>query len=78
MEKPQVQTPQILATSVPLVPTLELVPFVQEKGKEIPDFNTVYYDREMKRIIKRTERKFEAEGLPGKMITYTVVMLGRD
>ena len=61
-----------------MVPTLKLVPFVQEKGKEIPDFNTVYYDRATKRIIKRTERKVEAEGLPGKMITDTAVMLGTD
>ena len=55
---------------------LKLVPFVQKKGEEIPDFNTVYYDRETKRMIKRTERKFEAEGLPGKMIMDTAVMLG--
>ena len=61
-----------------MVPTLKLVPFVQEKGKEIHDFNTVYYDRATKRIIKRTERKVEAEGLPGKMITDTAVMLGTD
>ena len=48
MENLEVQTPQIPATSVPMVPTLELVPFVQEKRKEIPDFNTVYYDRATK------------------------------
>ena len=51
---------------------------MQEKGKEIPDFNTVYYDRATKRIIKRTDRKVEVEGLPGKMITDMVVMLGTD
>ena len=61
-----------------MVPTLKLVPFVQKKGEDIPDFNTIYYDRATKRIIKRTERKFEAEGLPGKMITNTAVMLGTD
>ena len=44
VENPEVQTPQVPATSIPMVPTLKLVPFVQEKGKEIPDFNTVYYD----------------------------------
>ena len=54
VENPEVQTPKVPATSIPMVPTLKLVPFVQEKGKEIPDFNTVYYDRETKRIIKRT------------------------
>ena len=78
MENPEVQSPQVPTTSIPMVPTLELVPFVQEKGKEIPDLNTVYYDRETKRIIKRTERKVEAEGLPGKMIIDTAVMIGTD
>ena len=47
------------ATRTPMVPTLELVPFVQKKGEEIPDFNTVYYDRATKRIMKRMERKVE-------------------
>ena len=78
MENPEVQDPQIPATSIPMVPTLRLVPFVQEKGKEIPDFNTIYYDRATKRIIRRTERKVEVEGIPGKMITDTAIMLGTD
>ena len=78
VENPEVQDPQVPTPSTPMVPTLKLVPFVQKKGEEIPDFNTVYYDRETKRIIKRTERKVEAEGLPGKMITDTAVMLGTD
>ena len=74
MENPDVQTPQVPAASTPIVPTLKLVPFVQKKGEEIPDFNTVYYDRAM----KRTERKVEAGNMPGKMITDTAVMLGTD
>ena len=57
---------------------MKLVPFVQKKGEEIPDFNTVYYDRETKRIVKRIERKVETRVLPGKMITDTPVMLGTD
>ena len=61
-----------------MVPTLKLVPFVQKVGEEIPDFNTVYYDRATKRIMKRTERKVETESLPGKMISDTPVMLGTD
>ena len=74
MENPEVQTPQVPATGIPMVPTLRPVPFVQEKGKEIPDFNTIYYDR----ATKRTERKVEAKGLPSKMIMDTTVMLGID
>ena len=45
------------AASTPVVPTLKLVPFVQKKGEEIPDFNTVFYDRATKRIVKRTEKR---------------------
>ena len=78
MENPEVQDPQVPAASTPMVPTLKLVPFVQKVGEEIPDFNTVYYDRATKRIMKRTERKVEAEGMPGKMITDTAFMLGTD
>ena len=57
---------------------LQLVPFIQKKGEEVPDFNTVYYDRATKRIMKRIERKVEAEGMAGTMITDTAVMIGAD
>ena len=72
------QTLQAPAASTHVASTLQLVPFIQKKGEEVPDFNTVYYDRATKRIMKRTERKVEAEGMPGKMITDTAVMLGTD
>ena len=45
--------------STPVVSTLKLVPFVQKKGEEIPVFNTIFYDRAKKRIVKRIERKVE-------------------
>ena len=61
-----------------MVPTLNLVPFVQKVGEEIPDFNTVYCDRATKRIVKRTERKIEMGDLLGKMILDLPVMLGTD
>ena len=48
------------------------------KRRKIPDFNTVFYDRETKRIVKRTKRKIETRGLPGKMITDTPVVFGKD
>ena len=40
-----------------MVPTLRLIPFEQKKGEEVSEFNTIFYDREKKRIVKRTERK---------------------
>ena len=76
MANPQVQDPQVPAASTPMVPTLKMVPFVQKKGEEIPDFNTFFYDRATKRIMKRTEKKIETGGLPRKMITDTPVVFG--
>ena len=55
VENLEVQDPQVPATSTPMVPTLNMVPFVQKKGEEIPDFNTIYYDRTTKRIMKKRE-----------------------
>ena len=61
-----------------MVPTLKLVPFEQNIGEEIPDFNTVFYDKERKRIVKRTKNKVETGGLSGKMITDTTVVNGTN
>ena len=81
MENPKIQDPEVPAASTCVqyvVPTLKLVPFVQKKGEEIPDFNIFFYERATKRIVKRTERKIEMGGLPGKMITDTPVVFGTD
>ena len=77
-ENPEVQTSQVPAASTPVAPTLQLVPFIQKKGEEVPNFNTVYYDRATKRIMRRTEKKVEAKDLSGRMVTDTTVMLGTD
>ena len=63
-----------------MVPTLRLIPFEQKKGEEVPDFSTIFYDREKKRIVKRTEIKVETRGHSGKMINDTTVIygIGRD
>ena len=70
--------PQVPAASTPMVPTLKLIPFVQKKGEEIPDFNTIFYGRATKRIVKRTKKRVETGGMPSKMITDTAVVLGTD
>ena len=69
---------QVPAASTLVTPMLQLVPFMQKKGEEFPDFNTVYYDRATKRIMKRTEKRVEAKGMVGKMITDKAVMIGTD
>ena len=61
-----------------MAPTLQLIPFTQKKGEEVPDFSTIYYDKATKRIMRRTEKKVEAKDLSGKMVTDTAVMLGTD
>ena len=61
-----------------MAPTLRLIPFEQKKGEEVSDFNTIFYDKENKRIVKRTERKVETGGLSGKMINDTTIGYGID
>ena len=77
-ENPEIQTLQMSTTITPSTPMLQLVPFEQKKGEEVPDFSTVYYDRATKRIMRRTERKIEAEGMTSTMITDKAVMVGTD
>ena len=37
----------------------DLIPFMPTEGEEVPDFNTIFYDKEKKRIVKRTEKKVD-------------------
>ena len=72
------QIPQVPTTIEAATPMTQLVPFIQEKGEEVPDFSTVYYDRATKRIMRRTERKIEVEGMTSKMISDKSMMVGTD
>ena len=47
---------------------INLIPFMPTEGEEVHDFNTIFYDKEKKRIIKRTEKKVDTRGHPGKMV----------
>ena len=38
------------------------------EGEEIPDFNSILYDKEKKRIVKRTEKKVDTGGKPCRMV----------
>ena len=78
---PDIQYPEAAAGSTigqAIVPTLRLIPFEQKKGEKVSDFNTIFYDRERKRIVKRTERMVETEGQSSKMINDTTVVYGTD
>ena len=54
----------------------DLIPFMHIEGEEVPDFNTIFYDKEKKRIVKRIEKKVDTGGNPGKMVTEKIVFHG--
>ena len=55
---------------------LRLIPFEQKKGEEVPDFSTIFYNREKKRIVKRIEKKVETGGQSGMMVTDKTLVHG--
>ena len=55
---------------------VELIPFMPTEGEEVPYFNTIFYDKEKKRIVKRTEKKVDTGGKPGMMVTDKTVVHG--
>ena len=46
------------------------------EGEEVPDFNTIFYCKEKKRIVKRTEKKVDTRGNLGKMVIDKIVVHG--
>ena len=52
---PDIQNPEAAPARQAMGPTLRLIPFEQKKGEEVPDFNTIFYDKERKRIEDREE-----------------------
>ena len=44
------------------------------EGEEVPDFNTIFYDKEKKRIVKRIEKKVDTRSKPGMMVTDKIVV----
>ena len=51
---------------------------MQKEGEEVPDFSTIFYDKEKKSIIKRTEKKVKTGGQSGMMITNKTLLHGTD
>ena len=48
------------------------------EGEEVPDFNTIFYDKEKKRIVKRTKKKVDTGGKPRRMVTDKTVFHGTN
>ena len=57
---------------------MNLIPFMQKQGEEVPDFSNIFYDKEKKMIVKRTEKKVETGGKSGNMITDKTLVYGTD
>ena len=55
---------------------VELIPFMPIEGEEVPNFNTIFYDKEKKRIVKITEKKVDTGGKPGMMVIDKTVVHG--
>ena len=55
---------------------VELIPFMPTEGKEVPDFNIIFYDKEKKIIVKKTEKKVDTGGKPGMMVSDKIVVRG--
>ena len=45
---------------------------------EVPDLNTIFYDKVKKRIVKRMEKKVNTGGKKGVMVTEKAVVHGTD
>ena len=43
------------------------------KGEEVPYFNTIFYDKEKKIIVKRTENMVDTGGKPRRMVIDKIV-----
>ena len=54
----------------------DLIPFMPMEGDKLPDFNTIFYDKEKRRIVKRTEKKVDTRGNPGIMVINKIVVHG--
>ena len=55
---------------------VELIPFIPTEGEEVPYFITIFYDKEKKRTVKRTEKKMDTGGKPRVMVTNKTVVHG--
>ena len=55
---------------------MDFIPFMPTEGEEVPYCNTIFYDKEKKRIVKRAENKVDTRGKPGRIVTEKMVVHG--
>ena len=52
--------------------------FIPTKEDEVPDMNTIFYDKAKNIIVRRTEKKVNIGGKKGVMVTEKTVVHGID
>ena len=57
---------------------INLIPFIPTEGEEVPDFSTMFYDKEKKIIVKRTKKKVETREQSGKMVIDKTLVHGTN
>ena len=57
---------------------INFTPFMPIEGGEVPDFNTIFYDKQKKRIVKITKKRVETRGQSRKMITDKTLVHGTN
>ena len=57
---------------------IELIPFTPTEEYEVPDLNTILYDKAKKKIVKRMEKKVNTGGNTVVMVTDKAVVHGTD
>ena len=55
-----------------------MITFTPTEEDEVPDLNTIFYDKAKKRTVKRTKKKVNTGGKTGVMVTEKVVVHGTD
>ena len=54
--EPVIPSSSIVGENPLKVSGIEVIPFTPTEGEEVPDLNTIFYDKVKKRIVKRIEK----------------------
>ena len=57
---------------------IELIPFIPSQEQEVADLNTIFYDKNKKRIVMRTEKKVDTGEKQEFMVTEKKIVHGTN
>ena len=76
--EPSVPSSSIVGGNTLSVSGIELIPFTPTEGEEVPDLNTIFYDKAKKRIVKRMEKKVNTGDKTRVMVIDKIVVHGTN